>query len=85
MVMTTQNKETETMTTSIDPSDLTPGNYVRDRDGDVGIILPDLDCLSPVPAGIDRPEEWIAVAWESGVSTACQLSHLTYAGQRRSE
>lgn len=67
----------------VTPEDLTPGNYVRTRTGDIGRVLADLDCLSPAPAWIDRPEEWIAVAWEDGTRTACALSDIAYAGQSR--
>ncbi len=70
------------MTTNhIDPSDLTPGNYVRASDGSTGILLADLDELNPQPRPA-RPEEWVAVAWDDGSRTAVQIDDLVYAGQR---
>lgn len=68
---------------SVQPEDLVPGNYVR-VNGDVGRIMVDLDCLSPVPE-VDRPEEWIAVDWMDGSATAVHLSDVDYAGRRNPE
>ncbi len=65
-------------TETLQPEDLIPGTRVRSiNDGSVGVLLADLDCLSPYPSWIERPEECVAVAWDDGTSTAADIDTLT--------
>ena len=67
----------------VSPEDLIPGNYVRASDGSVGRIMADLSDLSPDPTPrLDRPEEYIAVAWDDGACTPLALADITYVGRR---